>query len=368
MHRSGLPSLRNAFLFLALSLAGCGGSEPEAGKASASADYLAWFVEHQSGDAELASRLRKDFERGYELFSGTGDMTAAERVEALEAAGLNAILVGPGMQDFEVPGQTVSFLVMDRENGCKEITYERWTSANASGPANIGLVGIGMEDVTGESRVEKTLHIAAIELPEAGDFAEIRSNSFSPLGKGIIAFAIALGTTGCPAPAGPTAPTTAFPLPVPGTYREVGLDGPELREKKKAPDGSLVKVEPTDPMPDGFDGVIKLTWTSFLLELTSTLSTRTGAPLAGNTVEVWLANESLHPDRMSISAISGQAGSGKVFNGDQARAATNNEGNVFIEVTIDSDATHGGAAVLEIWGRDTVTGITKKVLVEIDIP
>ncbi len=50
-------------------------------------------------------------------------------------------------------------LIMDREGGCEEIVYERWTS-RSDATANIALVGMAHEDIGGDPQAEKQIQLA----------------------------------------------------------------------------------------------------------------------------------------------------------------------------------------------------------------
>lgn len=174
-------------------------------KRSATSEYLSWFVENQSGESDLAKRLVSDFQTGWDITTKlkSEGSSSADIADALRMAGLNTILLGPGISSHLLPGRTTSFLVMNTEEDCTEITMERWTSMEPNQETNMALVGMGMEDVNGKPVIEKKLHLMAVELPESGDYVELSTNSFSPLGKGIIAFGTVLLLTGCPDPAPP---------------------------------------------------------------------------------------------------------------------------------------------------------------------
>jgi len=192
-------------------------------KASVTADYLRWFVENQSGDAALANRLTHDFRAGYDsviaLFRE--GKTARYVATQLRLQGKQVVLLEKGNNQFELPGKTVSYLIMDRENGCHEITRETWSAKGNEGPASITLVGLGEEDVTGNKRDEKQIHLFSFELPLDGDNLTVTTNSLSPFGKIVVGFVIIIGGTGCSSTDGP---------------EDEGADGPT--------------VAPTEPVED----------------------------------------------------------------------------------------------------------------------
>jgi hypothetical protein len=197
------------------------GSSPASGtwerKSTVTSDYVRWFVEHQSDDPALADQLAKQFGAGWEamrtLFAA--GKTSAEVAAEMRKDGFTTFLLGPGYSGITFPGHTASFLIMDREAGCKQITLERWTTTAPDKSTNLALIGMGNEDVKRTKMDEKQLHIAAMELPRFGDYLEINTNSLSPLGKGIIAF-VAVGLlTGCPGPTAPASPPPPPPAPPP---------------------------------------------------------------------------------------------------------------------------------------------------------
>jgi hypothetical protein len=220
----------------AIALASCGpphsrlddlaASDPRA-KLEATDGYIKWFVESQSGDPKLADRLSADFRRGWLAMTRleASGMKAAGIADSLREQGFNVVLLEPGVSSHQLPARTVSFLVLDQEAGCRQITYERWEALEPDRPTNMILVGMGRQDVTGVETFEKHIHLAAVELPTYEDYLEIRTASLSPLGKGIVLFGLVGLLSGCtdkaepPPPPAPTAtPTeTATPEPTGGS-------------------------------------------------------------------------------------------------------------------------------------------------------
>jgi hypothetical protein len=193
------------------------GASPEA-KLGATESYVKWFIESQSGDAKLAEALGGAYRQGWLLVTDLfrEGKTSAEVHKALLDAGLRSQLIERGANSIAFPGRSVMFLVMDREGGCEEIYFERWRSQAADAAANLVLTGIGTEDVTGESTAEKELHLLSVELPRQGDYVDIASQSFSPLGKVVVGFVLVGGLVGCDSkPAGPPPPPPVPPAPPP---------------------------------------------------------------------------------------------------------------------------------------------------------
>ena len=210
-----MPKITLSFaLFL---LVACTPTEPpKSDKATVTDNYISWYVEHQSGDADLAGRLSQDFRDGWsrvvELLAE--ETPSGEIVALLKAEGISAFLLSQGIQQTEVPGGTASFLIMDRENGCEQIVREQWTATREDGPTSLILAGIGNEDVTGILQTEKQIHLAAFELPHAQEYVDIRTQSFSPFVKGVVVFVTVLLTSGCEPQRPAPVPVTPPPPPV----------------------------------------------------------------------------------------------------------------------------------------------------------
>lgn len=120
-------------------------NEVSADKTTATENYLRWFVSNQSGDDKLAERLASDFRRGWTLMIklASEKRSSAEIFGALKANGHNAFLLEKGASRHLLPGRTVSFLVMNKEGGCRETTRERWTANDPEKATSIALVGGG---------------------------------------------------------------------------------------------------------------------------------------------------------------------------------------------------------------------------------
>lgn len=191
-------------------------------KLRVTAKYIKWFVEHQSGDRVLARRLAEQFESGWRLMRRLlrQGLPGREVVDRLQGAGYSAALLRPGYHEQQLPGRTASFLVMDRENGAGQMVYERWRSISDE-PTNAVLIGLGRRDVGNHIGSEKQLHLAAFELPKRGDYVEISTQSFSPLGKVVVVFVAVTLLSGCepqtPAPVPAPAPPPPPPPPPPRT-------------------------------------------------------------------------------------------------------------------------------------------------------
>lgn len=181
-------------------------------------NYIKWFVNHHSDDDKLSDRLSQDFRAGWDrtqqlLSSG---LSPKDVVSTLQSEGISAYLLSEGIQQTKVPGSTASFLVMDTQNGCHQIVQEKWTTTKSDGATHLLLAGMGHEDVTGDKQVEKQIHLAAFELPKKGEYVDIRTQSFSPLVKGVVVFTTVLLSTGCERQQEEPAPTpTPTPPPPP---------------------------------------------------------------------------------------------------------------------------------------------------------
>ncbi|MCP4898665.1 MAG: hypothetical protein GY906_16980 [bacterium] len=253
------------------------------GRLTSTSQYAEWFVESQSGEKDLAKRLVADFRRGWKLMADyhRAGMPSADIADSLRKDGFNVILLNPGVTSHELPARTVSFLVMNREAGCQEITYERWEALERTRPTNFLLAGMGKEDITGVSTDEKHIHLAAFELPDYEDYLEIRTASLSPLGKGIVLFGLAGLLSGCtdkedpPPPPPPTATPTASPQPsidpeppptaTPAPIGPVAPPQATIRTRERSghrypfgPGGRSIPIPlgPLDPRPTGQFGVL----------------------------------------------------------------------------------------------------------------
>lgn len=182
-------------------------------------NYVEWFVTYKSGDARLAARLAREWHEGWQLMLKLfrAGKTSAEVAKTLSARGKNAILLGCGMGRFDLPGRTVSFLVLDRENCCKQIFLEQWTATAPDKITNVILIGMGQKDVNQSDIGEKQIHLCAFELPKAGDYLQISTQSISPLVKGIIVFAGVTLLAGCTNEAPPPPPAPVIPKDPTGT-------------------------------------------------------------------------------------------------------------------------------------------------------
>jgi hypothetical protein len=160
--------------------------------------YVEWFIENQSGERVLAKKLSQQWVDGWNLILSLfrKGYSSEEVTKQLKTQGYNAMLLEKGVKEYQLPGRTVSFLLLDREKGCKQITLERWT-ATSSETTNIILIGMGQKDISLMKIPEKQIHLSAFELPKAGDYLEITTQSLSPIIKGVIVFVGALLTTGC---------------------------------------------------------------------------------------------------------------------------------------------------------------------------
>jgi hypothetical protein len=179
--------------------------------------YVEWFIENQSGERTLAKKLSQQWVDGWNLILSLfrKGYSSEEVAKQLKEHGYNTILVEKGFREYQLPGRTVSFLLLDRERGCKQITAERWT-ATSSETTNIILIGMGQKDISLTKIPEKQIHLSAFELPKAGDYLEITTQSLSPIIKGIIIFVGATLAVGCgdsPTPPKPECCVTKFDVP-----------------------------------------------------------------------------------------------------------------------------------------------------------
>jgi hypothetical protein len=210
-------------------------------------NYIKWFVANQSGDARLAATLAKQWRDGWNLALRRfrQGATSEEVARRLKTEGYNAILLEEGLSRFELPGRTVTFLVLNREKGCQQITLEKWT-ANVRKTTNVILIGMGRKDVLQTAVAEKQIHLCAFELPREGDYLAISTQSISPLLKGVIVFVGVTLLAGCTketekqsTPATPPTPPTPPPLPsdptgAPGPDNVTSDDSEEVPEEGMA--------------------------------------------------------------------------------------------------------------------------------------
>jgi hypothetical protein len=140
----------------------------------------------------------------------TSEQVAAQ----LRAAKFNVIVMKQGLARFDIPGRSVTFLVLDRERGARQIYLERWTSISNK-TTNMLLTGMGQKDVNRTAVPEKQIHLCAFELPKRGDYLEISTQSLSPLLKGIIVFVGATLLSGCTDGTSTSPPLPPTPPPIP---------------------------------------------------------------------------------------------------------------------------------------------------------
>lgn len=314
--------------------------------------YVEDFVRRETGDAALAGRLGADARKAWsgvleELRQGRN---AREAAAALTEQGLNVVVLPAGTRRFELPGRTVTVLLMDFDDGCTEIVHERWVSAEPDGPARLALVGIGRQDVDDRPTTEKKLHLMAFELPAAGDYAELRTDSWSPFGKVIIAFGAVIGLTGCKDQETPTpAPLVADFAIDPGataTANRPAVSGQEVKDGFW--DVSTMSID--------YGETVSRNWTSVVRSITATADLRE-AGVPGNAVQVWLTNT----DRVKIVGIRPMGAIDA--DGRRAIARTDQDGKVYVDVKRYAVA---GATTATLWGRDPAHNATRSV--EISMP
>lgn len=314
--------------------------------------YVEDFVRRETGDAALAGRLGGDARKAWggvlqALRDGKG---APDAAAALAGQGFNVVVLPAGTRRFELPGRTVSVLLMDRDDGCQEIVHERWVSAEPDGPARLALIGIGRQDVDDRPTTEKKLHLMAFELPAAGDYAELSTESWSPFGKVIVAFGAVIGLTGCK---DDETPVVALPKadfePNPN---------PTATANRPAAAGQVIKDGFWDvsTMSIDFGDTVSRNWTSVTRSLTATADLREeGVP--GNTVQVWLTNT----DRVRIAHITPMGAIDD--DGRRAVGRTDQQGKLHVEIERYSAV---GATTATLWGYDPAHNATRSV--EISMP
>jgi hypothetical protein len=221
-----------------------------------------WFVAHQSGEPHLAASLAHQFEQGWDLMARLlhEGLPSAEVVKRLKSAGYSSLLIESGTHEYQLPGRTASFLVLEKDH---QITLEKWRSI-ADSTTNAVLIGMGKRDVSNDHGhgSEKQIHLAAFELPKRGDYLEITTQSLSPLGKVVVVFVgIALLVTSDeklpekPAPAPPPPPP-----PPPVTINRKGTsDHPYTaaggRPFPLGPRGPVrIAIPPSESLPQGANG------------------------------------------------------------------------------------------------------------------
>jgi hypothetical protein len=314
--------------------------------------YVDDFVLRETGDPALAGKLGADARKAWsgvlgELRKGRNARDAAA---ALTGQGLNVVVLPAGTRRFELPGRTVSVLLMDFDDGCTEIVHERWVSAETEGPARLALVGIGRQDVDDRPTTEKKLHLMAFELPAAGDYAELRTESWSPFGKIVVAFGAVIGLTGCKDEETPTpAPLVADFEPDPNTTATAD---------RGYVAGQVIKdgFWDTSRMSIDYREQSTRVWTSVTRSIDAVAQTRE-AGVPGNTVQVWLTNT----DRVKIVGIRPMGAIDK--DGGRATARTDQDGKVHVEIERYGVA---GADTARLWGRDPAHDATRSV--EITMP
>jgi hypothetical protein len=215
------------------------------------ASYVEWFVTQQSGNRELAEKLVADWSMGWNLILGwfREGLAGQEVAEKLTEHGFNTVLATKGLSQFNLPGQTASFLIMDRECGCEQITWERWTS-ESDVAANIVIIGMGEKDLKQEQVAEKQIHMAAFELPRRHDYLDFRTNSISPLAKGIIAFTAVGLLTGCE-PKASSPPPPPPPPPAPPTDPQGKPGQHQVTTSEGVGDAPNAPTIPITPQPSG---------------------------------------------------------------------------------------------------------------------
>src|SRR3972149_10358996 len=93
-------------------------------KQSVTRDYIRVYVENQSANKDLAQRLSKDFDRGWQQaieLLGQG-LTSSAVAEKLRALGHSVFLLENGVNEITLPGEAFSLLILNREKGWQEIT------------------------------------------------------------------------------------------------------------------------------------------------------------------------------------------------------------------------------------------------------